>query len=191
MPHYRIIIVLDLDILEELGECEKIGVPQPLETKADEVQPQSTTIHTGGFYGNNAQAAPQQQQSLPSRTNTTSTSASHANIYPIEALSPYAHKWTIKARCTNKSDIKTWHNKNGEGKLFSVNLLDESGEIRGTGFNEQCDALYELFQEGGVYYISSPCRVQMAKKQFTNLNNDYELTFERDTVVEKVGCGFR
>lgn len=86
---------------------------------------------------------------------------------------------------TNKSDIKTWHNKNGEGKLFSVNLLDESGEIRGTGFNDQCDMLYDLFQEGGVYYVTSPCRVQLAKKQFTNLNNDYELTFERDTVVER------
>ncbi|KAL9009426.1 MAG: hypothetical protein Q9173_005542 [Seirophora scorigena] len=180
----RIIIVLDLEVLEHLGECEKIGVPQPLESKADDVQPQSTTIHTGGFYGNDAPAAPQQQQSLPSRTNAPST-AQHANIFPIEALNPYAHKWAIKARCTNKSAIKTWHNKNGEGKLFSVNLLDESGEIRGTGFNDQCDALYDLFQEGGVYYITSPCRVQMAKKQFTNLNNDYELMFERDTMVEK------
>ncbi|KAI4091929.1 MAG: hypothetical protein LQ344_003747 [Seirophora lacunosa] len=180
----KIIIVLDLEVLEHLGECEKIGVPQPLESKADDVQPQSTTIHTGGFYGNDASAAPQQQQSLPSRANAPST-APHANIFPIEALNPYAHKWAIKARCTNKSAIKTWHNKNGEGKLFSVNLLDESGEIRGTGFNDQCDALYELFQEGGVYYITSPCRVQMAKKQFTNLNNDYELMFERDTMVEK------
>ncbi|KAL8776436.1 MAG: hypothetical protein Q9203_007378 [Teloschistes exilis] len=180
----RIIIVLDLDVLEELGECDKLGQPQALDSKLEDTEPQSTTIHTGGFYGSNAQAAPQ-QQSLPARTNTTSSSTAHANIYPIEALSPYAHKWTIKARVTNKSDIKTWHNKNGEGKLFSVNLLDESGEIRGTGFNDQCDMLYELFQEGGVYYITSPCRVQLAKKQFTNLNNDYELTFERDTVVEK------
>lgn len=73
-----------------------------------------------------------------------------------------------------------------EGRLFSVNLLDDSGEIRATGFNEQCDLLYDVFHEGGVYYISSPCRVQIAKKQFTNLNNDYELTFEKDTVVEKV-----
>lgn len=46
--------------------------------------------------------------------------------------------------------------------------------------------LYDLFQEGSVYYISSPCRVQIAKKQFSNLNNDYELTFEKDTIVEKV-----
>lgn len=182
----RIIIVLDLEVLEELGSCEKIGEPKALESKPEDGQPPtSTTMSTNGFYGSKPQVQQQQQQqSLPSRTQASSSA--HANIYPIEALSPYAHKWTIKARCTNKSDIKTWHNKNGEGKLFSVNFLDESGEIRGTGFNDQCDALYELFQEGGVYYVTSPCRVQLAKKQFTNLNNDYELTFERDTLVEKV-----
>jgi replication factor A1 len=181
----RIIIVIDLEVLEALGECEKIGEPKALEFKAeDDVKPNPTTIATNGFYGNKPAQQQNQQQTLPARTGPTS-SASHANIYPIEALSPYAHKWTIKARCSHKSDIKTWHNKNGEGKLFSVNLLDESGEIRGTGFNEQCDTLYELFQEGGVYYITSPCRVNMAKKQFSNLSNDYELMFERDTVVEK------
>lgn len=99
------------------------------------------------------------------------------------------HRWTIKVRCTHKTPIKTWHNKNGEGKLFSVNLLDDSGEIMGTGFNAECDALYELFQEGNVYFISSPCKVLYAKKQFSTLNNDYQLNFERDTVVEKVWLG--
>lgn len=63
--------------------------------------------------------------------------------------------------------------------------MDESGEIRATGFNDQCDALYDGFDEGSVYYISSPCRVNIAKKQFSNVNNDYELMFERDTLVEK------
>lgn len=105
-------------------------------------------------------------------------------IYPIEALSPYAHKWTIKARVSSKSDIKTWHNQSGEGKLFSVNLLDESGEIKATGFKDQVDQFYDLLQEGQVYYISNPCSVRLAKKQFSNLPNDYELTFERDTVIE-------
>lgn len=124
------------------------------------------------------------QQSLPSRTGPPS-SKSHAVIYPIESLSPYAHKWTIKARVTSKSDIRTWHKPNSEGKLFSVNLLDDSGEIRATGFNEQCDMLYDLFQEGAVYYISSPCKVNLAKKQFSNIPNDYELMFERDTLVER------
>ena len=176
----RIIIVLELDVLEELGECEKIGNPEALEVKEEEAKP--TTISSNGFYGNQPQAAPKQQErSAPSRPNN----GGHANIHPIDSLSPYAHKWTIKARVTSKSEIKTWHNKNGEGKLFSVNLLDESGEIKATGFKDQCDAFYDLFTEGSVYYIST-CRVNLAKKQFSTLNNDYELTFERDSTVEKV-----
>ena len=185
----RILIILDLEVLEELGECEKIGEPKAIAEPADgNAQAKPTTISSGGFYGNQPQ---QQQNAQPRPTSSRSNgppSTAHANIYPIEALSPYSHKWTIKARCTQKSDIKTWHNKNGEGKLFSCNLLDDSGEIRATGFNDQCDALYDLIQEGGVYYITAPCRVQIAKKQFSNLSNDYELTFERDTVVEKVRC---
>lgn len=177
---FRIIIVLDIEVLEELGECDKIGEPKALEVKQEDETPQNTTMNPSGFYGNKPQ-----QTHAAQNTTVRTHSAAHANIYPIEAISPYSHKWTIKARCTNKSDIKTWHNKNGEGKLFSVNLLDESGEIRGTGFNDQCDALYDIFQEGSVYYITSPCRVNMAKKQYSNLNNDYELMFERDTQVEK------
>ena len=181
----RVLIVVDLEVVEELGECEKIGEPQGLELKQeDENKAYPTTLSSNGFYGNKPQPQQNQSRAMPTHTKAPSSSA-HANIYPIEALSPYSHKWTIKARCTSKSDIKTWHNRNGEGKLFSVNLLDDSGEIRATGFNDQCDLLYELLQEGSVYYISSPCRVQIAKKQFSNLNNDYELTFERDTVVEK------
>jgi len=179
------LVVLDLEVLEEFGEPEKIGDPQPLGVKGEEEEDtKPLALTSNGFYGNRPQQPQGQERSLPSR-NGPSSSAPHANIYPIEALSPYAHKWTIKARVTNKSDIRTWHKQSGEGKLFSVNLLDESGEIKATGFNDQCDMLYDLLQEGSVYYISSPCRVQLAKKQFTNLPNDYELTFERDTVVEK------
>ena len=185
-----ILVLLDLEILEEYGELEKIGQPVAYEPQkaegAEDTKPQPGNIAGNNFYGNKPQAQQQQQQqrSLPSRTNGTS-GGGQGSIYPIEALSPYAHKWTIKARCTHKGDIKTWHNKNGEGKLFSVNFLDDSGEIRATGFNDAVDTWYEVLQEGSVYYISAPCRVQLAKKQFSNVNNDYELTFEKDTVIEK------
>ena len=180
----RILIITDLEAVEELGVMEKVGNPTQCEIKEEE-DSKVGTISSNGFYGNNAQGQQQQQnRSMASHTKPPSSSEK-ANIYPIEALSPYSHKWTIKARCTSKGEIKTWHNRNGEGKLFSANFLDESGEIRATGFNDQCDLLYDLIQEGNVYYISSPCRVQIAKKQFSNLSNDYELTFEKDTVVEK------
>lgn len=190
LTDYRILIILDLEVLAELGEAEKIGEPRPLEIKADEDErAQPTTISSNGFYGSKPAGAPPQQAHRPQSVRGPSASA-HATIYPIEAISPYSNKWTIKARCTSKSPIKTWHNKTSEGKLFSVNLLDDSGEIRATGFKDQCDMLYDVFQEGSVYYISSPCRVQIAKKQFTNLTNDYELTFERDTLVEKVSLDY-
>lgn len=175
-------IVTGINVLTELGTHNTFGSPAVMEVKEEA---STSTISSNAFYGNQPQQKPQQQsRAVPTHSKPPASSA-HANLYPIEALSPYSHKWTIKARCTNKGEIKTWHNQRGEGKLFSVNLLDDSGEIRATGFNDQCDQLYELFQEGSVYYISSPCRVQMAKKQFSNVNNDYELTFERETVVEK------
>jgi replication factor A1 len=178
------LIILDLEVIESLGELEKIGDPVALTVKEEEdAKPANTTIAGSGFYGKE-NSRPAKERALPSRTGPSSSS-SHANIYPIEGLSPYAHKWTIKARVSQKSEMKTWHKQSGEGKLFSVNLLDESGEIRGTAFNDQADTLWETFQEGSVYYISSPCKVQLAKKQFSNLPNDYELVFERDTVVEK------
>jgi replication factor A1 len=184
-----VIIILDLEVISSLGTLEKIGEPKALEPRDEE--PQNTTIGGAGFYGAKSEPAqeskPQPQKQLASRTGAGSIGGSHgaSTIYPIEALSPYAHKWTIKVRVTSKSDIKTWQKANNEGKLFSVNLLDESGEIRATGFNDSVDQYYDLLQEGQVYYISSPCRVQLAKKQFSNLPNDYEMTFERDTVIEK------
>jgi replication factor A1 len=64
-----------------------------------------------------------------------------------------------------------------------VTFVDESGEIRATGFNQEVDKFYDLLAEGQVYYVSK-CRVNMAKKQFSNVQNDFELMFERDTEIE-------
>lgn len=185
----HILVIIDIEVLPQYGIHEKLGEPVTLEpakpAATEDVKPQPDNIAANNFYGNSG-SSNAKPQNLPSRSNGAShNNSSHGNIHPIEALSPYSHKWTIKARCTHKGDIKTWHNKNGEGKLFSVNFLDESGEIRATGFNDAVDQWYDVLQENSVYYISSPCRVQLAKKQFSNVNHDYELTFERDTVIEK------
>ena len=181
----KILIIMELEVLNQYGEHEKIGQPDALDTKSE---PQPAAIPGDNFYGNRpaqpAQPAQQQQRSLPVHQSNPGTST-HPHLYPIESLSPYAHKWTIRARCTHKGDMKTWHNAKGDGKLFSVNLLDDTGEIRATAFNDAADKLYAIFEEGTVYYISAPCRVTLAKKQFSNLPNDYELQFERDTEVEK------
>ncbi|ODQ79152.1 hypothetical protein BABINDRAFT_37888 [Babjeviella inositovora NRRL Y-12698] len=112
------------------------------------------------------------------------SSTPRSNIFAIEQLSPYQNSWTIKARVSYKGDIRTWTNARGEGKLFNVNLLDESNEIRATAFNDVADKFYDLLQEGKVYYFSK-ARIQQAKPQFSNLSHPYELSFDRDTEVEE------
>ncbi|KAI8867369.1 replication factor-a protein [Ramicandelaber brevisporus] len=100
----------------------------------------------------------------------------------IKSLNPYQTKWTIKARVVQKPPIKTYNSARGEGKLFNVTLCDNSGEIRATGFNQTCDLLYPMLTVGKVYYISG-CRVGVAKRQFSNVDNDYELSFDSNTDI--------
>ncbi|XP_036264435.1 replication protein A 70 kDa DNA-binding subunit isoform X5 [Pipistrellus kuhlii] len=91
-------------------------------------------------------------------------------------------RWTICARVTNKSQIRTWSNSRGEGKLFSMELVDESGEIRATAFNEQVDKFFPLIDVNKVYYFTKGT-LKIANKQFSAVKNDYEMTFNNETSV--------
>lgn len=71
---------------------------------------------------------------------------STVRTHPIVGLSPYQNKWVVKVRVTSKSPIRQWSNARGEGKLFSMDLTDESGEIRATAFKEQCDKFYDMIE---------------------------------------------
>ena len=55
------------------------------------------------------------------------TSGTGQPITPISGLNMYSNRWTIRAKVSGKSDIKTWSNAKGEGSLFSMELLDSSG----------------------------------------------------------------
>ncbi|KAK0441014.1 hypothetical protein EV421DRAFT_1813498 [Armillaria borealis] len=172
----RLIVVLEVQVLGT--PAEKIGNPTSLNKADDTPAPAQGTSDASTAEPPRAQQPKQPAQ--PQRT----ASGGKSNWHPIEGLSPYQNTWTIKARCTHKSDMKTWSNQRGEGKLFNVTLMDETGEIRGTAFNSVADDLYTKFEEGKVYYVSK-ARVNLAKKMFSNLANDYELAFERNTVIEE------
>ena len=66
---------------------------------------------------------------------------------------------------------------------------ESQGEIRATGFNDAVDNFYELLKEGKVYFVSR-ARINIAKKQFSNVNNEYEITFENNTEIEPVCCPY-
>lgn len=110
-----------------------------IKTEAVKTEPAATTNQA------------RQSTSNASRSHQNSSSANESIFdnratHPITSLSPYQNKWVIKARVTSKSDIRHWSNAKGEGKLFSMDLMDESGEIRCTGFRDAVDKFYDLIQ---------------------------------------------
>nr|XP_046266711.1 replication protein A 70 kDa DNA-binding subunit-like isoform X2 [Scatophagus argus] len=113
---------------------------------------------------------------------TSASPGSSANVISIAHLNPYQSKWTIRARVTNKSNIRNWSNSRGEGKLFSFEITDESGEIKITAFNKEVDKFFSLVEQGKVYYISK-ATLKAANKQYNTLKNDYEMTLHAHSSI--------
>ncbi|KAF2347637.1 Replication factor A protein 1 [Trinorchestia longiramus] len=185
----KMMIILALEVVltaEDVGG--EIGNPQPFEgSSADTASaatvpsraPQPAAMTNG--------RSPLVQRNVPSSVPSMGGEDPVApdgfpNVRPIQVLTPYQNKWSICARVTSKSTIRTWSNSRGEGKLFSFELLDKSGEIRATAFNAECDKFYDMIEPNKVYYICS-ATLKTANKQYTSIKNDYEMTFNSNTQV--------
>jgi len=87
------------------------------------------------------QGAPNQQLQQQSRPAAT------PNPIPILALNPYISRWTIKARATNKSEVRDF----ARGNYFSCSFLDADGsEIRAAFFAEAVDKFNDIVEQGKV-----------------------------------------
>ncbi|UJR25240.1 hypothetical protein I4U23_006592 [Adineta vaga] len=102
-------------------------------------------------------------------------------LFKIEALNSFQNRWTIRVRVAHKKPVRTF--SNGEGRLFSCDLIDETGEIRATGFGDECDRFEPILIVGNIYYITQ-AQIKFANKQFNTLSNDFEMTFNNETIIE-------
>lgn len=103
---------------------------------------------------------------------------------PITELSAYQNKWTIKARVTNKAPLRRFKKGNGEGSVFSADLLDASGgEIRASFFNQAAEKFEPMLEKGKCFTFSKGS-IKVANKQYNNTTHRYELSFDKDAVVE-------
>ncbi|KAG0365494.1 replication factor-A protein 1 [Gamsiella multidivaricata] len=177
----KLILALELDVLDQFGHLGKIG--EPISIDPDTAAPAQSRAGQQQQQASNPYQQVHQQQPQQHQPQQHILSPSGGPVFPISFLNLYQNKWTIMARVTQKSDIKTWSKPgNSEGRLFSMTLMDESGEIKATAFTQQVDEYYNMIEEGKVYFISN-AKVDVAKKQFNNVKNNYELILQRDTHI--------
>jgi len=113
--------------------------------------------------------------------------ASAQAFLPIAELSAYTNKWVIKARVTNKAPLRTFSKGSGQGKVFSVDLLDASGgEIRASFFNVAADKFFDTLEKGKCFTFSKG-GIKVANKQYNPCSHKYELAFDKDAIVEAAG----
>jgi replication factor A1 len=162
-----------------------VATPNPTVTPANRTDNMTTTIPSSSTMysaGNSTGSS-----SIVKTSMSREEDESSMPIFPIKSINPYQNKWTIKARVTHKSEIKTWRNAKGDGKLFSLDLIDDSGEIRATAFNDTVDKFYDSIEVNRVYYFSK-AQVKAAKRQFSSIRNEYELTLDVNSIVQQVSC---
>eukprot|EP00727_Mastigamoeba_balamuthi_P013165 m51a1_g8471 putative replication protein a 70 kda dna-binding subunit (646) ;mRNA; f:485091-487370 len=213
VEEYTVSVVKDRKVfiittLKPLGNIAKIGSPVAFDPNsarpaAPAVQPSApATTAPVQYYRAPAATAPppgaavppsryaapamQQQQRGPAAPAAQGPveDLSTQPLHPVRTLSPYQNRWVIKVRVTSKSAVREFHNARGEGKVFSVDLIDQHGtEIRASAFSESVDRFNALLVPGQCYYISR-CVTKLANKRFTTIAHEYELTMGSSSVVQ-------
>ena len=102
---------------------------------------------------------------------------------PIASMSPYIGKWCIQGRIIVKSTMRHYKNAKGEGRLFNIDIMDASGDIRGTFFNDDADRWMDQLETNKVYKVRNG-NIKPANKQFNQTRSEWEITFGRDTTFE-------
>ncbi|KAJ2930371.1 hypothetical protein H1R20_g6701, partial [Candolleomyces eurysporus] len=180
---HRVLVVFDARVLCQA--YRKIGDPVPL-VGAPLVAPGA-----GQAVVDNATIPP-----APALSNSGSTASTFPaigelqlpgeqpalTITPIEDLHPSQTNWMVQAVIEQKSELKTWFNRNlcAEHKLFTMILSDGSGDIKANVMNENAEDIYSSLEEGKVYRIENP-KIIMARKKLSGLIHDWEILFGKET----------
>eukprot|EP00746_Dinoflagellata_sp_MGD_P124179 gnl/MRDRNA2_/MRDRNA2_58766_c0_seq1.p1 gnl/MRDRNA2_/MRDRNA2_58766_c0~~gnl/MRDRNA2_/MRDRNA2_58766_c0_seq1.p1 ORF type:complete len:580 (+),score=121.03 gnl/MRDRNA2_/MRDRNA2_58766_c0_seq1:88-1827(+) len=146
--------------------------PQQFQPPTGQFQPQA--VHQASPYGVGGPSRPM--------SGGAPAQASFDNggpLTPISELTPYSRRWKVKGRVISKTDIRMF--RNGEGKLFSIEIVDGGGQIRAALFGSCVDKYFNVIREKGVYLFSGGT-VKKANKAY-NPNGEFEITFGEQTEI--------
>ncbi|CAF0811887.1 unnamed protein product [Didymodactylos carnosus] len=184
--------VLDLTVLSNMSQ--QIGDPTPLQpitnTNVEDTNDVSQATNdasssstTNGNMNNTSLTNTASNSAQFSMRLTTSDSFSQSErIEAINMLTKYLPKWTIRARVSNKTPVRSYSNGRGEGKYFSCDLIDETGEIRAVAFGDECTRFYDMLETGDIYYITKGM-LKPANRRFNTLSHDFEMTLVAQTSI--------
>ncbi|KAL7727730.1 hypothetical protein ACLKA6_008067 [Drosophila palustris] len=75
----------------------------------------------------------------------------------IANLSQYRENGPIKARVIWKKAKGYWPTEGFGGNLFNLDLMDATGKIHVTAYQDECEKFYDLIEIGNVYIFSGYC----------------------------------
>lgn len=91
----------------------------------------------------------------------------------------------VKGRFINVGEPRPYTNQRGEGKIWTVDLVDSSdkyGTIRCTFFNKAVDKFLHVIKENEVYTVTKGT-IKAANKKFNSGPHDFELTLGEDAEI--------
>lgn len=194
-----LIKITDFVILEKNGNCfiyvkgcekvkdmERVGSPKSISDRMESMEMDSSKIkNTEKNESKRAHIEPERKSQASDSVNLSNDMASPSDksYTPIAALNPFQTKWKIKGTIQKKSDVISFKKK--DGKFFTFEIFDKTGNIKCVGFNESVDLFFNSVAENSVLEISK-CTVKMSNKKFSNTSSDYEIHLEKNSVVAMV-----
>lgn len=136
----------------------------------------------GGPYNSGRPGSTPGTGGIMARANPAKQNVHYNNI---QSINPYQNGWTIRGRCTYKSDIRSFQSSRGPGKVISFELTDESGSIRVTGFTSHADQVAETVHLNRIYSVTR-ASLKPANEKYNRSTSSFEMTLDVKSHLEEI-----